>query len=258
MHQNWRALPAQRRNELRQENHELFGRDLTLLIHRVTEETRKSRVVRKLCAAGHLKDKIDLDTKYKNKTEQLENIYANAYTILCPIRKVHLWADPEFTTHVELEESEEFATRIGYKNEQVKKRQKTAPKAKAKDGETKAEIEDGGDDANEKYDFDDGQIEKITQSQGEIDELQSGTLKAKIDEVQELAEFLPNMYVAMASGLLTQFSEDSAVVKAIIAEKKSGCESNGNNERTSRKKEMDQTENQGHGLPSQGRTSRQD
>ena len=54
--------------------------------------------------------------------------------------------------------------------------------------------------------------------------MQCGTLKTKIDEVQELADFLPNMYVTMARGLLMQFSEDPAVVKAILVEKKTVVE----------------------------------
>ena len=60
---DWRALPIEKRQELARANHEVCGRDLALMIHRSTEEIRKSRVVRKLCANGHLKDKADLETK---------------------------------------------------------------------------------------------------------------------------------------------------------------------------------------------------
>ena len=73
-------------------------------------------------ANGHLNDEIDLDTKYKHNTEELHNMYLNAYTIVCPIRKVHLWADPEFTTHISFEESEEFVTKIDHKREEVSSR----------------------------------------------------------------------------------------------------------------------------------------
>ena len=220
---DWRALPIEKSQELAKENHELCGRDLALMIHRSTEEIRKSRVVRKLCANGHLKDKVDLEDKYKNKPDQLENIFKNAYSILCPIRQVTLWADPEFSTHIELEESEEFATRLEYKNEEIRKRQKTGPKAKAKAGATQendGDVEEGNAGGAKMFDFDVGQTEKLTRSQEAIDELQNGTLQKMTDEVKELADYLPNLYVAMARGYIIQCSEESAVVKANIIERK--------------------------------------
>ena len=47
---------------------------------------------------GRFLDTEDLEEKYKSKPEQLAAIYKNARTILCPVREVQLWEDPEFSS----------------------------------------------------------------------------------------------------------------------------------------------------------------
>ena len=49
-------------------------------------------------AKGHMKDEIDLKEKYGKKPEQLAAIMENAMSFTCPIRRVQLWADPDFCT----------------------------------------------------------------------------------------------------------------------------------------------------------------
>ena len=49
-------------------------------------------------AKGHMKDEIDLKEKYGKNPDLLAAILKNADSITCPIRRVQLWADPEFCT----------------------------------------------------------------------------------------------------------------------------------------------------------------
>ena len=45
-----------------------------------------------------MKDEIDLKEKYGKKPDQLAAIMENAMSFTCPIRRVQLWADPDFCT----------------------------------------------------------------------------------------------------------------------------------------------------------------
>ena len=46
---------------------------------------------------GNFLDEEDMKTKYQHKPAQLESIWLNSRTMTCPIRKVKLWMDPEFS-----------------------------------------------------------------------------------------------------------------------------------------------------------------
>ena len=86
--------------------------------------------------------------------------------------------------------------------------------------ENDGDVEEGNAGGAKMFDFDAGRIEKLTKSQEAIDALQNGTLQTMTDEVKELAEYLPNLYVTMGRGYLIQCSEESAVVKANLIERK--------------------------------------
>ena len=52
------------------------------------------------------KDEIDLTKKYSDKPDQLANLLKNAPTIQCSIKKIKMYADPEYevvNTQEELE-----------------------------------------------------------------------------------------------------------------------------------------------------------
>ena len=53
--------------------------------------------VTSLCSKAPMKDQETLEEKYKSKPEQLANIFKYVRTMTCPVRRVKLWADPEFT-----------------------------------------------------------------------------------------------------------------------------------------------------------------
>ena len=58
-------------------------------------------------ASGHMKDEADLREKYGHKPDQLAAIFANAYSFTCPIRGCKMWADPDFHTEWNFQQSEE-------------------------------------------------------------------------------------------------------------------------------------------------------
>ena len=81
-----------------QEHHEKVGPHLKLAIQQRVTTSRKTQTLQRAMAKGHMKDEIDLREKYGNKPEQLEAIMQNAMSFTCPIRRVQLWADPDFST----------------------------------------------------------------------------------------------------------------------------------------------------------------
>ena len=60
--------------------------------------SRKTQTIQKAIAKGHMKDEADLTEKYGKKPDQLAAIMQNAMSSTCPIRRVQLWADPDFCT----------------------------------------------------------------------------------------------------------------------------------------------------------------
>ena len=81
-----------------QEHHEKVGPHLKLAIQQRVTTSRKTSTVQKAMAKGHMIDEIDLREKYGKKPDQLEAIMQNAMSFTCPIRRVQLWADPDFST----------------------------------------------------------------------------------------------------------------------------------------------------------------
>ena len=53
---------------------------------------------REMQATGHFKDQDDLEKRYKDTPTQFAAIYRNANTMICPVREVMLWEDPEFAS----------------------------------------------------------------------------------------------------------------------------------------------------------------
>ena len=94
----WADLPREKKQEIYREHHHLVGDHLLAVIKEAVEETNLESLKKKLAMAGAFKDEEDLTTKYKDKGDQLKNIFGNSITMVCPVRKVKLWVDPEFST----------------------------------------------------------------------------------------------------------------------------------------------------------------
>ena len=81
-----------------QEHHEKVGPHLKMAIQQKITMSRKSQTMQKAIAKCHMKDEVDLTEKYGKKPDQLAAIMQNAMSFTCPIRRVQLWADPDFST----------------------------------------------------------------------------------------------------------------------------------------------------------------
>ena len=84
--------------KFKQEHHDKLGPNLKMAIRQQVNVTRKTQTLQKAMAKGHMKDEIDLREKYGKKPDQLAAIKQNAYSFICPIRRVQLYADPDFCT----------------------------------------------------------------------------------------------------------------------------------------------------------------
>ena len=67
-------------------HHDKLGSHLKMAIRQQVKITRKSQMVQRAIAKGHMKDEADLTEKYGKKPEQLAAIFANANSFTCPIR----------------------------------------------------------------------------------------------------------------------------------------------------------------------------
>ena len=86
------------RAKFNQDNHDKLGPQLKMAIKQLVTISRKTQTIQKAMAKGHMIDEIDLTEKYGKKPEQLAAIKQNAYSFICPIRRVQLYADPDFCT----------------------------------------------------------------------------------------------------------------------------------------------------------------
>ena len=50
----------------------------------------------KFIAGGGFFDEIDMKKRYKDKPEQLANIFQNARSFVCGVRNTRLWQDPNY------------------------------------------------------------------------------------------------------------------------------------------------------------------
>ena len=82
----------------KQEHHDKLGANLKMAIRNKVTISRKTQTIQRAMSKGHMKDEADLKEKYGKKPEQLAAILQNAYSFICPIRRVQLWADPDFIT----------------------------------------------------------------------------------------------------------------------------------------------------------------
>ena len=67
-------------------------------------------------------DLEDLTDKYKNKPEQLKHILETTYKFVCKVRKVTLYADPEYTQETILEMQQERKRELSIATEHTRKR----------------------------------------------------------------------------------------------------------------------------------------
>ena len=131
-------------------------------------------------ASGHMKDEADLREKYGHKPDQLAAIFANADSFTCPIRGCKMWADPDFVTEWNFQQSEEkdeTLTLATDDSERAAKRQKTE------------------------------QTEKLPPTQGGAKELKSADLEKLKELFQPIMEALTKYEESVKKATSEEFGE---------------------------------------------------
>ena len=123
-------LSAEDKEKFKRANHSTLGPHLKMAIYNLVKVTRKTEILNKAVAKGHMKDEHDLKVKYGRKPEQLNAILAKSYNFTCPVRNCKLWADPDFITEWNLSHLEDTQETITFKTDDLRKeikKQKTEP-----------------------------------------------------------------------------------------------------------------------------------
>lgn len=97
---DWSKVEGDRLTAFYQENAHLRGEDLRKKVEEVVQDWKVSVTRFEFSADGEFLDEHDLQEKYKNKPDVLENILKNARQYYCPIKRVQLYADPKYTSKV--------------------------------------------------------------------------------------------------------------------------------------------------------------
>ena len=94
----WDNMSKEKKAEFIKESHELLGNELKAKMKMVATQEMESKQTISIRGKGLYKDSTDLEIKYQDRLEQLENIKRNANTFLCPTRGVQVWEDLEYMT----------------------------------------------------------------------------------------------------------------------------------------------------------------
>ena len=110
----------------------LFGDQLQKLVQTTLDEHRVHKATTNFSGLGKFMDEVDLAEKYKNKPEQLKNIMENAPKYFCPIRKVTLRSDPEYSLlQSDLVEQTRKSGRVVEEEDKIRPAKKAKAKSKA-------------------------------------------------------------------------------------------------------------------------------
>lgn len=95
MKESFARKSAEEKTEFFRTKHELIGNDLKVAITDTITEEQEDETVDDMIASGHFIDKADLEKKFADKPDQLAAVLRNANTVMCPVREVQLWEDPD-------------------------------------------------------------------------------------------------------------------------------------------------------------------
>ena len=93
--QDFQKLSADKK-AFKERNKDKLSENMAESLHVIVEEGWEAYEAEEFGMDGNVLDKDDMDEKYKNKPEQLENICKNARKNICPTRGVALWEDPKW------------------------------------------------------------------------------------------------------------------------------------------------------------------
>ena len=112
---------------------DLYGDELAMALNEHISMTVVTRCLTEFSNSGKYLDEEDMTAKFQKKPKQLEAIWLHAHSMICPVRKIKLWADPEFTfIQKQAEELEETKKRELERCQTIRPKKKAKAKAKAK------------------------------------------------------------------------------------------------------------------------------
>ena len=106
------ALVGEEKQQWMQRHADFHGADLKKAIANITSLSLSDEQVDNFLANGKWLDEIDLDDKYKNKLEQLEEIKKRARTFVHPTRQVTLYEDLDFDSSAGVLSKRKEETRV--------------------------------------------------------------------------------------------------------------------------------------------------
>jgi hypothetical protein len=212
---DFHAMSKNEKAQFYAKSHNLLGKDLAMQICESVSVAKSISESKKLIDRSKYKDEIDLKEDYKNKPEQLKNILKNAPTMECPIRKVKLYADPDYEVVSTQEEFEERKRKLDFVTDRTVKAVKRAKPLKA------VKIE--GDEPKGEHDLTDEELKAIQEIITPIDEMHAEAAAgiAKLDA--DFSQFVTPAFMMKVKGVMADQAERIASIKLAIESKK--CES---------------------------------
>jgi len=98
LQEEWGGIDQEGRVRFMADASEKFGNALKMAVQETIEECKVTEANDSFNNDGHFLDEDDLKTKYEKKPQQLKAILENARSMSCPIRKVKLYEDPDYSS----------------------------------------------------------------------------------------------------------------------------------------------------------------
>ena len=94
--EDWTKVSEQEKQEFYKKYQDLAGEGLLTRLQETIVESKRNSTSVTFEGTGEYFDEMDMNEKYKNKPEQLANIFANTRNYFCPVRQVWLYEDVKY------------------------------------------------------------------------------------------------------------------------------------------------------------------
>ena len=193
LNEEWKGIDQESRARFMAESSGKFGKDLKLAVEETIEECKVTEANDSFNNDGHFLDEDDLKTKYEKKPQQLKAILENARSMSCPIRKVKLYEDPDYSSKASQGQTTTTVQKRKCERDSAIKPQKKPKVEKPPAAEEGAQAEEGQPGLKK------GQlgrlgklIEKLTKAKEDLDQT---LVKAKMPF---MADFIPRITIKKA------------------------------------------------------------
>ena len=91
--QDWTDVNEEQKKEFYEDFQNAAGHELLARMQETVVESKRMSSKVEFEGTGQYFDETDMNERYKNKAEQLQNIFANTRKFYCPVRQVWLFED---------------------------------------------------------------------------------------------------------------------------------------------------------------------